>query len=313
MERQKIFPVLLIVLLAAAVFLGGYFFVMYREINYLPKEGLDNLWEILEEDRILLDRSIVPLKKESGSIYVSAPEEYGSGVSVRLGESEIKYRFAVPEGEMILLDNGALCEFKSDFYFRYQANPNWSFLEGREGDELFSDVTPLSSDYAPDAVRTAKDFLEKGSSGFDKEEKLNLLTEISRCGEKDGLYYVECVRTMDGLELTGNRTVCVVRNGTVEEAVGTWCFLTPGESHFSQLTDIFNILFSVKKEIGAIRESEDMGDVTITSIEQCYTLYYLSDNGGLCFVPCWRIVTDVCGDFVFNAVDGSLCTEDYAR
>ena len=78
---------------------------------------------------------------------------------------------------------------------------------------------------------------------------------------------------------------------------------------FSQLTDIFNILFSVKKEIDGIRGSEEIGDVTIVSIEQCYTLYYLSNNGGICFIPCWRIATDVCGVFLFNAVDGTICTE----
>ncbi len=309
MERQRIYPVLLIVLLAAAVFLGGYFLMIYRDINYLPKEGLDNLWELMKADHIFFDRDIVPMKKESGSIYVSAPKEYGSQISVLLGESEVKYGFTVPEGEIILLNNGALFEFKSDFYFHYQSDRNRSCTTGIADESFFSQMTPLSPEDAKEEVRAAKAFLEQGSRGFDMKEKLNLATEVTRCFEEEGILYVECVRTMDGAAMTENRAVCVVRDGDVVEAAGTWCFLTPGESHVSQLTDIFNILFSVKKEIGGIRESEEIGDVTILDIDSCYTLYNLSDNGGICFVPCWKIVTDVCGDFVFNAVDGSLCTE----
>lgn len=309
MERQKIFPVLFAVLLAAAVFLGITFFVMYRNINYLPEEGLADLCEILEKDRIFIDRSMVSLKKKTGTVYVCAPEEYGSNAAVQLGESEIKYRFAAPDGEIILLNNRALCEFKSDFRFRYRADQTKAYTDGSFTEEDFADKTPLAPEDAAEICAMVEAFLEKGSSGFDKQDQLNLGTEVTRVCEKDGVYYVECVRTIDDLSIAGNRAVCVVRDGIVAEAVGTWCFLTLGESYFSQLTDIFNILFSVKKEIVGLRESEDISDVTVTAIDQCYILYYLGENGGLCFVPCWKIVTDVCGDFVFNAIDGSLCTE----
>lgn len=308
MERQKIFPVLFAVLLAAAVFLGVYFFVMYRSINYLPDEALSNLCEILEGDKIFLDPVIVPLKKELGTVYVSAPEEYGETAAVRLGQSGVKYRFAVPDGEMILLENGILCEFRSDFYFRCRKNGDREHTANDFGEEAFVLMNPIHPDEAERECEAAKDFLSRGSSGFDMEEQLKLATEVSRVGEKDGVYYVECIRTIDGDVLKGHRAVCAVSNGGVIEAEGNWCFLSADESHSSQLTDIFNILFSVKKEIDGIRESENAEDVRITAIEQCYTMYYLGGNGGLCFVPCWRIVTDVCGDFVYNAVDGKLCT-----
>jgi hypothetical protein len=308
MERQKIFPVLFAVILAAAVFLGVYFFVIYRNINYLPDEALDDLCQILEEDGILLDKNLVPLKKETGTVYVSADGEYASSTAMKLGESNIKYRFAVPDGEVILLENGGMCEFRSDFYFRYRLDREKEYTDGTIADGYDGSMTPMHPDAASKPCETAKAFLEKGSSEFDKQP-FRLATEVNRVWEKDGIYYVECVRTIDGEIIKGNRTVCVVSEGLVIEAVGTWCFPGMGESYFSQLTDIFNILFSVKKEIDGLRESEDVGKVSVKAIDRCYTLYDLGADRGICFIPCWRIVTDVCGIFIYNAVDGTLCTE----
>lgn len=306
MERQKIFPVLFAVLLAAAIFLGVYFFITYRNINYLPEEALDNLCDILEADGIFLDKGIVPLKKEKGTVYVCATEDYGSTVAVQLGESEIKYHFALPDGELILLRNGGLYEFGEDFSFRYRADRTVSYSSGTLGEEVLSHVR---LDEAAKECRVAMEFLEKGSSAFDKQDQLKLATTVTDVSKKDGVFYVECVRTIDGHEFTGNRVVCAVKDGFVAEAVGIWSFLTFGEAYSSQLADIFNILFSVKKEIAQRRESESLPAVTVKSVERCHTLVLSGGSSGLCFIPCWRIVTDVCGSFVYNALDGSLCTE----
>ncbi len=309
MERQKIFPVLFAVLLAASVFLGVYFFVMYRNINYLPEEGLDDLCEILASDGILLDKGIVPLKKETGTVYVCDSEEYGVRVAGQLGESEIKYRFAVPDGEMILLQNGVLLAFGEDFFFRYRLDETTSYTDGALEEAFFGSQNLLPPQRAEKECGAAKAFLERGSSGFLKQDQLKLAIEVGSVSEKDGVYYVECIRTIDGLRINGNRVVCAVVNGVVAEAAGIWSFLSGGEAYSSQLTDIFNILFRMKKEIEKHRASEELPVVTVKGIERCYTLLLSGENSGLCFVPCWKIVTEECGNFVYNAIDGSLCTE----
>jgi len=309
MQRRKIIPVLFLVLIAAAIFLGVYFFVMYRSINYLPEEALHDLCGILEDSDISLNKEIVPLKKETGTVFVCDSKDYSARTAEQLGENEIQYRFAVPEGEIIVLQNGARCEFKSGFRFRYCEDYSKGILDESWDDTQLSSMRLLSGHEIKEVREAAIAFLEKGSRDFNKETKLNIATETRNCYEKDGIYYLECFRSVDGAEIAGNKVLCLVRDGTVIEAEGVWCFLTLGDTYYSQLTDILNILFSVKKEIEEFRESEDVGRVTIQSIERCEILYYADGNVGLCFLPCWKIETDVCGTFLFNAIDGSLFTE----
>jgi len=298
------------VLLAAALFLGIYFFVMYRNIYYLPEESLDDLCAVLKEDDILVDRASLPLKREKGTIYVCDSEDYSAKVAIQLGESNIKYRFATPEGELIFLHNDALCEFYSGFSFRYYADRNATYTDGDFNIDDTADMDLLEEERAAEVRRVVTAFLERGSSGFDQQDKLDIVTEIARVYEKEGVYYAECVRTIDGLDITGNRVVCVVKDGKVAEALGTWCFLTLGESYSAQLTDILNILFSVKKEIDRIRTSEGICQVKVESVGRCYTLHYLGDDDGFCFIPCWQIATDIHGEFIYNAVDGTLYTNN---
>ncbi len=310
MERRRIIPVLFAVLLAAAVFLGIYFFVMYRNIYYLPEEALDDLCGILNDDDIRVDRDIIPLKRETGTIYVCDSEGYNAKVAAELGKSNIKYQFATPDGELIFLHSDAVCEFTAGFSFRYRASQDISYMEGGFDETSARDVTELAEDGILSAKETVKAFLEQGSSGFEKKDELDIVTEVSHVYEKDGIYFVECVRTIDDLEISGNRVVLAVEKGDVVEAYGTWCFLTLGESYSAQLTDVFNILFSVKKEIDRIRQTEEHFGVNVEAVDQCYTLHYLGDDGGFCFIPCWKITTDACGAFIYNAIDGTLYTNN---
>jgi len=154
----------------------------------------------------------------------------------------------------------------------------------------------------------SKELVPFSRKSLDKQGKFKLVTEIGRVAEKNGVFYVECIRTIDGVEMTENRVICAISGETVLEAKGTWAFLTPGQTYSSQTVDIFNILFSVKKEINEQRKTKEIPAVEINRIDKCHMLYYLGGNGGLCFVPCWKIVTNVGGEFIFNATDGTLCT-----
>jgi hypothetical protein len=91
----------------------------------------------------------------------------------------------------------------------------------------------------------------------------------------------------------------------VTEAWGTWYFLTAAESYSAPLIDTLNILFNMKKEIGASEER-----VRVESVTLCYSLYFLGDREGFCLIPCWQVATDTRGSYLFNALDGTFYTNN---
>ena len=101
------------------------------------------------------------------------------------------------------------------------------------------------------------------------------------------------------------------------EAWGTWCFPTAAESYSAPLIDTLNILFNMKREIGTAPEP-----VTVEAVTLCYSLYFLGDRSGrdgseegsgregFCLIPCWQVVTDTMGSYLFNAMDGTFYTKN---
>ena len=168
MERRRIVPVLYAVLLCAVVFLGIYFYLMYRNIYYLPEEAREDLCGILEESDIHVDPSLIRLKREKGTVYVCESEGYNATAAVKLGQSNIKYQFTTPEGELIFLHNDALCEFSSGFFFRYRADQNESYTDGAFEEDM-EDMILLSPEESEEARTLVKEFMERGSSGFDQQ------------------------------------------------------------------------------------------------------------------------------------------------
>jgi len=156
--------------------------------------------------------------------------------------------------------------------------------------------------------KIATDFLDKGSRVPDTEGKISVVTVTDNILEKDGVYYVICSRTIDGVEITDNTALCTVKDGRVTDASGTWCFISLGDSYSAQLSDILNILFNVKKEIVSTKETDKT--VTILAIERCYSLYFLGNNEEFCLIPCLKIVTDSMGEYIYNAIDSTLYTKN---
>jgi len=151
--------------------------------------------------------------------------------------------------------------------------------------------------------------MDQGNREFEASDKIHIETVVDNVWENSGLYYALCTRTIDGIDITGNLVICVVSGDKVVEAYGNWCFLTLGESYSSQLSDMLNILFNVKNEISAA--AGDVGDaekVTIESIDLCYSLYFYGSEGNFCLMPCWKVVTDLYGNFIYNAINGELYT-----
>ncbi|MBP3378370.1 MAG: hypothetical protein J6L96_06445 [Clostridia bacterium] len=306
MEHKRIIPVLISLLTVSCLVLGLILFSLNRKNNYLPNESIESLVSILEADGIKIDPEIISPKVEHGTVYLSASEDYQKTVATLIGGDHVKATYGTPEGQIMIMESGAMFDFGSNFSFSYYADGEpsdipdlWdgTYISGHFSDAKYKEIAKI-----------AADFLDLGSGDFDTDGKMSVVTVADNILERDGVYYVICSRTIDGVEITDNTVLCTVTDGEVTSAYGTWCFLTLGESYSAQLADILNILFNVKKEIVSSRG--DKGEVTIVGIEKCYSLYFYGENEEFCLIPCLKIVTDSMGEFIYNAIDSTLYTKN---
>lgn len=262
---------LVVILVLSCVTVTGVIFKLRSEIFYLPGKAADDIVKILAESNIKIDRELVGTKKERGSVYVCNTGDYNTTVAGLLSGEKVKYVFAIPEGELIVMDNDARFEFGGGFSFRYtRSGKNESITDAviaynfseRPSEQKISEITSVVTD-----------FMERGSEEFKVGGSMDIITSIDRIWENGGKYYALCSRSIGGVEVNDNKVFCTVEDGEVISASGTWCFLTIGDSYSAQLCDIINILFNVKKELGA---SEN--EVEIKAIEKCYSLYTYGEN-----------------------------------
>jgi len=302
MENNRTLRMLAVILLIACGIVSANLFRMLYNMNYIPSDAVDNLVEIMARDGILLDRDIVAEKRERGTVYLFDSDDYNRTVAELLGGAVVRDTYAIPDGELLILENGARCEFTENFAFRYCADGT---------DEVSPDVVDLryfgiakSGEEAEAAVEAVRNFLGNGSRAFSADSDLRITVEIDGIWERSGRDYVLCSRTIDGVTITGNLVLCAVENGAVTSASGNWCFFTEGTSYSAQLTDLLNILFNVKKHLTPV-DSE----ITIETIHSCYSLYFFGEEENFCLIPCWQITTDRQGDLIYNAMDGTLYTK----
>lgn len=306
MENKRIFTVLLLVLAAACVIMGVILVSVNREIGYLPEAAVDDLVEILGKAGITIDKATIPVKRERGSVYVCDSGNYDNTVAQLLGESNCARTYIIPDGKIIVLESGAMIEFGNNFSFRFFRDGEASPLP--DTIDLSKITNTLNQKKEKEISSLATDFLERGSKRFDGNGKVNVVTIVENVWEDSGKYYAMCTREIDGVEITNNTVMCTVEDGVVTEARGTWCFLTLCESYSAQLSDILNILFSVKKEIAA--ENKEDQPLRIESVEMCYSLYFFGDDDAFCLIPCFKITTDKMGEFIYNAIDSTLYTKN---
>ena len=308
MENNRIMCFLVCILLIACGIVGVTLLRVRYDRGYVPAEAVEDLTEILARDGIRIDRNIISQKRETGSVYVFDSEGYSGTVAQLLSGSSVKDTYAVPDGELVILENGDRCEFGENFTFRYQSwdadpfSPNIADLR-----QYTSAVLPEN---AESTVETVREFLNAGSRSFSGGSDLDADVRIDEIREYLGIEYVLCSRTIENVEITGNLALCTVENGKVTAAYGTWCFFTSGTSYSAQLTDILNILFNVKKDLVFPSSETERPAVTIESIHSCYSLYFFGEKKNFCLIPCWQIATDIRGNLIYNAINGTLYTKN---
>ncbi len=310
MRQNRIMGMLLAVLCLAIVILAGNLLHLYRSIYLIPEQAVTDLCQVLAHEGIHLDEDLVPRKREDGVIYVSDGIGYEDKAAVLLSGSEIRNTYRIPDGQLFLHYNGDITEFTAGFGFHYRN----SALVGEghivDGESHMTDYEALTQGLRTlpadgEAAQIAVEFLEKQDGTLRQSVEIETVV-TSVYGDDGGRAYVRCLRQMGGVEITDNSVVCMVEDGRVTEAAGKWCFMTFGESYKAQLSDITNILFMMKR---TLTEAERQTGCTVVGVEQCYSLYFFSQDEGFCLIPCWRVETAAGGVLVYSALDGTLYTK----
>ncbi|MBQ8641034.1 MAG: hypothetical protein IJ480_02355 [Clostridia bacterium] len=310
MRQKRIMTVLLAVLCLAVCILSVNLIVLYRNIYRIPEQAVKDLCHILSKEGIYLEEDLVPRSREDGIIYVSDGIGYEENAALLLSGSEIRSTYVIPDGQLFLHYDGDITEFTGGFGFHYrQAGLD---AEGRIAENngeirtfesLAAGLPELTEDGA--AAQAAMAFLDRQDEQLRQSVRIETVIASVR-GDDNGRAYVQCLRQIDGVEITENAVICRVENGVVTEAAGKWCFMTFGESYVAQLSDITNILFMMKRTMA---EETGLDSCTIVGLERCYSLYFFSQDEGFCLIPCWRVETDTGGVLVYSALDGTLYTK----
>ena len=306
MEHKRIIPILICLLTLSSLVLGTILYSLDRRANYLPDESIEALVQVLKENDIEIDPEIISKKIDAGTVYLNEPEDYHATAASLLSDGKVKSTYKIPDGVIMTTDRGEMFSFGDNFSFDYHASGEhvdipdfWdgTYLSGHLSETKYREISKI-----------AADFLDRGSKVADTDSKISVVTLVDNIFEKNGIYYVICSRTIDGVEITDNTALCTVKDGRVVDASGTWCFISLGDSYSAQLSDILNILFNVKKEIVSTKETDKT--VTILGVERCYSLYFLGNDEEFCLIPCLKIVTDSMGEYIYNAIDSTLYTKN---
>lgn len=308
MQHKHINPFLIILLAAACVFMAVNLIVMRYSTAHIPDSAVQDVVSILAEDHIRIDPALITTQQANGTVYVCDSVNYNETVARLLSQSEAEAAYVIPDGEILIMENGARLEFGQSFSFLYDKNGEGSKVPDYFDPSLSS--SPVNEEKRMEISAIAAAFLDSGSGEFDSSANISIVTSAETVWENAGLYYAYCSRSIDGIPITENHALCVISGGEVVKAYGSWSFLTLGESYFTQLSDLINILFHVRSDIAAVAESKasDRPVVTIESVNRCYALYFYGDSEDFCLIPCWQVVTDCMGEFIYNAIDATLYT-----
>ena len=139
MQHKKIMTVLIVILALACLIVGISLVILHHRNEELPAASVEHLLAVLEKERIHVDPALISTKRQTGRVYVCDSDDYNHTVASLLGGSERKAAYVIPDGEIVLLKNGARIDFSEDFSFHY-----------------YKDGTPLSmrKDDAPEVVKS---------------------------------------------------------------------------------------------------------------------------------------------------------------
>ena len=90
MNNKKVFSVLICILALSCVILIVCLISLYREVNFLPEESIEDIVSILSDENIYVEPDIIPVKRVRGTVYVCNSGNYSQTVATLLGENSVK-------------------------------------------------------------------------------------------------------------------------------------------------------------------------------------------------------------------------------
>lgn len=279
MNWSRIKSVMILVLLAANIFLVYTIISRYFNINYVNEESLVTLKSVLADSGVDFDLGIIDRKRPSMFIYEAVKDDdYQTNTAINLSGSTVSGKFQSPTGVVITMENGKKLEFRNGFGFSYTedldetgyySNIFTSFLRNSDyGIEIknTSDFEKIILDFLTHS-QSPEDTTEKGKIGvtdvkayFNDEKKCYIVTAVQTM---DGVRIVSAGQTDRGQTAVENTVMCIINQGKneVSAAMGTWCFIGTSAREPSQLYDQMNILFNEKKRAEANASKIDYGEI----------------------------------------------------
>ena len=184
MNTKRIMLFLSAALAAAIAVVGVLFWSVGRSRDYLPESAVDDIVKVLAESDIRIDPSLVSARRRTAEVYVCNSGDYNHTVAALLADSPVKDAYVVPDGEILVMENGARVEFGSDFSFRYRADG------GEIGEIPAPDYTKqpaeLSEAGRARLEEAATAFLDRGSRAFANAGRLAAVTTVEALWTRDG-------------------------------------------------------------------------------------------------------------------------------
>lgn len=311
MNWSSVKNLLILILVAANIFLLYNIFIQNRTKNYLSESELRDAAEILENRGQNIDISSIPKKRLTADIYESiypGNEIYYSETAQKLTgvvQSELRI-FSMPDGSTRISTDDSdgvfkNVEFTNDFGFSYWISGNSSEKAYNEitVDEFYADIekfTVLGKTRLAALSKIAVSFLgasEQENSRFDVYIECGYSDPNSNCS------YLIVSQSLSGIEVFRHRVVCVFDGEQLIAANGKWYFGTINSSYDYDLYDQISILFTNYNNISAKQENTSIPDVI--SMSSCYSTYMDPDKTALYFIPAWQIDHSNSQTIVYNA------------
>ena len=300
MGWNRVLLFLLCFLLVLNIFMAVIVYSYQRETSEIPQTALDDMEQLLGSDGIYIDKGALQSELiESKIISGNLPADIHEIVAASISGSSVERTYSVPDGVILIMDNGDRYTFGRAFEFtlvKSDAQP--SVMGNTEGFEACSrkELRKLE--------KLLRETLEIHISAVMPGLSFDWSVKTASINKETGMWFITVLQSYHGFPLIGCQLTAEGDSSGVSRISGGWCFAPAGAEQESQLLDQLNALYIVR---GIVLDKQNALARTIKDVSLCYYPYVTPLNESYTLIPAWK-VTMVSGDeYVLNAVDGSRC------
>jgi len=268
---------LILLLLAANLFLLYQVLLQQRQLNYLSEQEADDAIALLAERGLTVDKTVIPLKRFRADVCVGTWKgNYHETAALHLSGCDREVLTILPSGRVrILLKNGAVFESDEQFHFSYSVNTtslSESDGDSGNGDTFFAYTDITSENFHEKAIQgeelsqsDKRQLSDAMQSLFDfhSDNDSNLTATIldvfllRNDSSAEPMIYVFAEQYLNGIPIYGNKIICIFQNGKLTSAYGRWYFDKIDSGYSVTLYDQINILFADLRVLKTYQNKED--------------------------------------------------------